>query len=133
MQTKKISVILIAVAFMLVVLFSCVGLFSVKKIEINFAVSDQTDSASIQSTLDGFLGDNLLFMKTEEIEKALKGYHYMEVVSVKKQYPNVITVSLKERREIYYIKYALLHRIASRIPKNLRLHRTNGGAGRHFL
>ncbi len=113
MQTKKISVILIAVAFMLVVLFSCVGLFSVKKIQINFAVSDQTDSASIQSTLDGFLGDNLLFMKTEEIEKALKGYHYMEVVSVKKQYPNVIIVSLKERREIYYVKYGEVYYVTT--------------------
>ena len=105
MQTKRISVILIAIAFMLVVLFSCVGLFSVKKVEVNFAVSEQTDSESIQATLDGFLGDNLLFMKTEEVEKALKGYHYMEVLSVQKQYPNVLTVSLKERREIYYIKY----------------------------
>lgn len=104
MQTKRISVILIAIAFMLVVLFSCVGLFSVKKVEVNFAVSEQTDSESIQATLDGFLGDNLLFMKIEEVEKALKGYHYMEVLSVQKQYPNVLTVSLKERREIYYIK-----------------------------
>ena len=54
MQTKRISVILIAIAFMLVVLFSCVGLFSVKKVEVNFAVSEQTDSESIQATLDVF-------------------------------------------------------------------------------
>ena len=29
----------------------------------------------------------------------------MEVLSVDKQFPNVITVSIKERREIYYIEY----------------------------
>lgn len=105
MKSKRISVILIAVAFMIIVVFSCVGLFSVKKVNVTFAVAEQTDAEKVQADLDGFIGDNLLFLKESEIEKLLNNYHYLEVLSVEKQYPNVINIELKERREVYYINH----------------------------
>ena len=105
MKSKKIAVILIAVAFMLVVVFSTVGLFTVKKIHVDFAVSESRDAEKIQRTLDGFVGANLLFLNTENVKAALKDEYYMEILSVDKQYPNVINVKLKERREVYYLEH----------------------------
>lgn len=102
MNTKKIAVILIAVAFSLVVIFSGIGILSVKKVQVNYALADETDSQEIQDILDGFLGANLLFFNTEEIKQSLKDHHYIEIMSIDKQYPNVLSVSVKERREVYY-------------------------------
>ncbi len=103
MNTKKIAVILISVAFTLVALFSFIGLFSVKKVNVDFSVSANTDTEDVQRVLDVALGSNLLFYNTEDLVSALKDYHYLEVLSVDKQFPNQINVNIKERREVYYI------------------------------
>lgn len=104
MNTKKISVILIAVAFTLIVMFSCVAIFSVKEIEIEFAVADQTDITDVKDTLNSYLGKNMLFIKAGEIESSLKEHHYMKVISIEKQYPNVLKLKIEERKETYYVE-----------------------------
>lgn len=103
MGKKKLYTILIAVAFMITLICSTIGLFSLQKVKVNFAVADNADSYAVQRKLDGLLGDNLLFMDVKEVENLLKDFHYLEILSVQKQYPNVLNISLKERREIYYI------------------------------
>ena len=103
MRTEKLGVILIAVAFMLVVIFSSVGLFSLKKIDVDFSVSKNMNSEQIQKTLDGYLGENLLFFNAGKIYDSLKDNPYVEVVSVKKDYPNVLRVEINERREVFLI------------------------------
>ena len=105
MNTKKLAVILIAVAFSLVVIFSGVGILTIKKVEVNYAVADTTDTREVQTILDGFLGKNLLFFNTDEVEKSLEEEHYFEVLSVEKKYPNVLSVNIKERKEIYYFEF----------------------------
>lgn len=105
MNTKRLTVILIAVVFALVVLFSCVGLMSVKKVQVNYAVSDERDSETVQKVLNGYLGRNLLFLDTSEVVDSLKDKYNIEVLSVNKRFPNVLSVSIKERREIYYVEY----------------------------
>lgn len=103
MRTEKLGVILIALAFMLVVIFSGVGLFSLKEIDVDFSVSENTSAEKIQKTLDSHLGENLLFFNVDSVRDSLKDNHYVEVVSVKKDYPNVLRVSIKERREVFFI------------------------------
>ncbi len=105
MKIKKIGVILIAIVFAFMVVFSCVFAFSLKRVHVAFAVSNETDAESIQSALDDYLGDNILFLDLDKVQDTLKNFHYMEVLSVKKDFPNVLRVELKERREIYYIPY----------------------------
>ncbi|MBQ8427394.1 MAG: FtsQ-type POTRA domain-containing protein [Clostridia bacterium] len=105
MNTKRLSVILIAVAFTLVVLFSCVAVFSVKKVDAEFAVASGTDVSEVEKTLDKYLGKNLLFLKTEDIENALKEHHLFKVLNIEKQYPNVLKIKLEERRETYYLEH----------------------------
>ncbi len=101
MKTKKFAVIMVAIVFVLVMLVSSIALFSVKKIEVDFSVGKNTDTAEAQAKLDEFLGENLMFLDTEELVNSISNLHYMEVVSVEKSYPNVVSVQIKERREIY--------------------------------
>lgn len=104
MNTKKLAVILIAIAFLLVALFSCIGLTSIKKVQVNYSVSDENDSENVQQTLNNFIGKNLLFLNANDIVEALKYNYKIEVVSVEKQFPNVLNVGIKERREVYYVE-----------------------------
>ena len=105
MNTKKVVLILIAVAFLLITVFSLIGLFAIKKVEVDFAVSDSRNIEEIQTVLDEYNGSNLLFLNSKEVKESLNGYHYLEVLSVEKKYPNVLKLSIKERREIYSFEF----------------------------
>lgn len=85
MNTKRIVLILIAIAFLLIAVFSLVGLFAIKKVEVDFAVSEDREVESIQTLLDGYNGKNLMFLNIDDVKDTLKGYHYLEVLSVDKQ------------------------------------------------
>lgn len=101
MKTKRLAVILIAVAFSIVVLFSCIGLFSLKKVQVTYAVGENTDTIAVQKALDSYIGKNLLFLDSEDVVNTLSDFHYMEITSIEKDYPNVLKLSVKERREVY--------------------------------
>ncbi len=103
MRTKKFAVIIVAIVFVLVMLFSCIALFAVKEVKVNYAVGDSTETSKVQEKLEEFLGDSLVFLDEQEIVDSLSEFHYMEVVSVTKDYPNAINVEIKERREVYEI------------------------------
>lgn len=107
MNTKKISVILIAIAFIIVLMISCIGLLAVKKIHVDYSVlsysslDENMSAESVQSLLDEYKGKNILFLKEKEIREKMSAHPRLEIVSFKKQFPNVLEISLKERREIY--------------------------------
>lgn len=104
MNTKRITVILIAIAFSIVVLFSCVGLLSIKKVDVKYAVSsDATETDSVQKSLDSFLGKSLLLLNVDEVAKVIDNQPYMEIVSIGKKYPNVLSINIVERKETYRI------------------------------
>lgn len=102
MIKKKLLVILISIAYALVVFFSCVSLLAIKKVEVDYALAD-TDVQTVQKILDKNLNKNLLFLDENEVEDLLKNEPYLDVVSVNKKFPNVLRVSVKERREVYRI------------------------------
>ena len=103
MIKKKLLLILISIAFALVVLFSCASLLSIKKVEVNYALAS-TDVKDIQNLLDKNLNKNLLFLDENDVRETLNSRPYLEVVSVDKKFPNVLSVSVKERREVYKIQ-----------------------------
>ncbi len=103
MRTKKFAVIIVAIVFVLVVLFSCIALFAVKEVNVNYAVDSSSDTQKMQDELDEFLGKNLMFLDEQDVVDSLSDFYNMEVVSVSKNYPNVLEVEIKERVEVYEI------------------------------
>ena len=105
MNTKKLTVILIAIGFSLVVLFSCVGLLSIKKVDVNYSVSADANNASeVQKSFDKFLDKNLMFLDLDNVRNSISNQPYMEIVSIEKKYPNVLKINIKERKETYRLK-----------------------------
>jgi len=107
MRTKKIAIILIAVIFAVALIFCIGAIFTVKKVDTVFCVSEDTklNVDGARETLDKYVGKNLLFLDTEDVEEALRSDSYLEVISVKKQFPNIIKVEVKERKEVYTINF----------------------------
>ena len=105
MNLKKITVILIAIAFGVVVLCSTFFLLTIKKVDVNYAVAENRNNTDqVQTTLDNLLGKSMLFFNEQDVELTINNYPYLEVVSVTKKYPNVLSVEIKERKEVYRIK-----------------------------
>lgn len=114
MNAKKLVVILIAFAFSLIMIFSCVALLAVKKIQIDFNVSSYSSnqgefssqtSEEVQKLLNEYIGVSLLSIDAEQVEQKLVVHPKLEMVEVVKKFPNVLCVSLKERREVYKLEY----------------------------
>ena len=114
MNAKKLVVILIAFAFSLIMIFSCVALLAVKKIQIDFNVSSYSSnqgefasqtSEEVQNLLNEYLGVSLLSIDPEQVEQKLIVHPKLEMVEVVKKFPNVLCVNLKERREVYKLEY----------------------------
>jgi len=100
MKTRKISAILIAITFLFVAIASCVMLFSVKEVRVNYAVADDADTFSVQKKFDAFIGESLVFFDVKKVYAVVDDPVY-EVVSVYKQFPNVLNVKIQQRREVY--------------------------------
>ncbi len=106
MRTKKILLISITVLFCLSVFLCLFLLFSVKDVNIEYNVyadSDDVEIKEIESRFDKYSNKNLLFIKTEEVSNVLADNPYYEIIAVKKDYPNVLSVEIRERRKAFYI------------------------------
>ena len=105
MKAKKVSVIMLAVGFFLATIFSCIFVFSVRKVETSFAVSNEYDTVKMQNQLNKFNGKNLLFLNLDDVYSVLNQDRYLKVLEVKKSFPNVINVSLEQRIGVFYLQY----------------------------
>ena len=106
-KNRKILLIAVCIVFVAVVIFVGFSVFTVKKVNADFSLSEsgKDKAVAIQDKLDGYIGKNLLFFNTDEIKSVVEQDPYLEVVSLKKSYPNVIDISVKERQGIFAIEY----------------------------
>ncbi len=108
MNIKRLAVIFIAVIFVVVTAFSSVAIFTVKQIDLSYSVleGEVSNPSAVKKQLDSnYVGKNLLFLDEEDVVESLKDDYYLEVLSVDKQYPNVLKVSVKERLAVYAVNY----------------------------
>ena len=103
-NVKKLIAILMAVVFVVLLAASFFIITTVRKVNVQFSVGKNLDCNQVQSTLDANLGKSFFLLNEQEIIDSLAIYPYAEVISVAKNFPNVVEVSLKERREVYNIK-----------------------------
>ena len=104
MTAKKNLAKIIAIALAFVVLLACFGIFTVAKIDVSYAVSSY-DVHTAESILNKYKGKNILFLDEQDVIDDLKSMTYLEVQSVEKKYPNVLSVNITERRETYKMTF----------------------------
>lgn len=107
MKNKKLIISIISVVFAVVVICLAVSVFTVKQVDVKFTFSaNNVETTEINSSMDGFVGKNLLFLDTKDISNELEKNPYIEVLNVEKKFPNIVEVSVKERREIYSVTFS---------------------------
>lgn len=105
MKSKRIITAFIVFVFLAVATVGFFSVFTIKRVDASFAVSDygKPSSEDLCKELNSIKGKSLLFLKEEQVKSVIDKYPYFETLSVSKSYPNVVTVSLKERRETYLV------------------------------
>ena len=101
MKHGKIYAILIAAAFFVALVCSLVLLFNVKEVEISYFAFGVAEEKAATEALEGLKGKSLLFLNEKEAEEQLAAYPRFKVSKVEKNYPNLLKVSVEERREVY--------------------------------
>ncbi|MBE5737738.1 MAG: FtsQ-type POTRA domain-containing protein [Clostridiales bacterium] len=112
MNTKKVASIFIAIAFVVVLIFSCAGILTVQKIDVDYKVLSYSNtntenssktSENIQESLDKYVGNSIVFLNIEQMKETISEHPLVQLVSIEKQYPNRVKVVLQERREVYKV------------------------------
>ena len=107
MKYKKLLVLITCLLFVTVAVFCFASAFKITDIELSVTTvngSQEGVDALSENYLQKYENKNLIFVKTDEIERDLSSLSgYIEVVSVKKAYPNKISVVIKERAECFSI------------------------------
>ncbi len=104
MKSKRLLSILITVFFLVACVVTGAFAFTVKKVNANLSLIHK-DGLTVQASLDKFVGNNLLFFKPESLVAEIEKDAYLDVVEVKKEYPNIINVKVVERKETYLIEF----------------------------
>ena len=106
MRIKKILIPIISAIFLITVISVSLSAFTVKEVNVSFSTYIKQDGAGeIQEALNKYNGKNLLFIKTDKIVKEIEEDPYFKVYSVEKNYPNVLKISIEERKEVFGISY----------------------------
>lgn len=101
MKHGKLYAILIAAAFFISLVCSLVLLFSVNEVEISYAAYGVAEENLATEALSSLKGKNLLFVKESEAEEKLAAFPRFKLSAVEKSYPNVLKITVTERREVF--------------------------------
>lgn len=105
MINKKLLIYIISFVFAAIVITAGFFAFTVNEVELKatFYTENADRDTAIKEKLDEYVGDNLLFVDTEEIAKILREDPFIECVSVEKCFPNSICVEICERKPVFTV------------------------------
>ena len=114
MNVKRALVSIITVAFIAISIFVFFTAFKIKEVDATFTTIQGSNRVeNVQNYLNQIVGDNLLFLKTSEVQEELEKDPYFKVENVKKSFPNVLSLSVKERREVFSVCYSSVYYIVA--------------------
>ena len=104
MKSKRILIGVLSVIFVAVVIIAVFMMFTIKEVNVKFSVySDSVNTIELQEKFNKYNGENLIFLDAKEISKKVDVGPRFEIESVKKSYPNVLEINVKERKERFVI------------------------------
>ncbi|MCQ2387755.1 MAG: hypothetical protein MJ066_04860 [Clostridia bacterium] len=105
MKKSKLYTILIAFAFMLSLVFACLCLLTVKKVQINYTLIEETDVSDFEKLIDDrFGGKIVLFINENKIKETMSDAPYYSFVKMDKHFPNKLILDVETRRETYLLQ-----------------------------
>ncbi len=103
MNSKKIPLILIAVAFIISAICACYFLFTVSEVRADFSVSEEMPVDEIKGKLDSFKGKSVLFLDKNEVYGVIENYPLLKIEDVKVKAPNLLLLKVTQRIPFYKI------------------------------
>lgn len=105
MKYKKLLVLMTCLLFVTVAVFCFASAFKITDVELSYNViigSSENVKEKCSEYLESYKDKNLVFINSDEVAKELSSLSgYVEVVSVKKEFPNKLAVTIMERPEVY--------------------------------
>ncbi|MBR6737630.1 MAG: FtsQ-type POTRA domain-containing protein [Clostridia bacterium] len=109
MKYKRLLVIMTCLLFITVAVFCVTSAFKITDVELSVTtIESSSENVKELATnhLKEYEGKNLLFVKTDSVKQELESLSgYLSVEKVEKQFPNKLTVVVKERRETFSILF----------------------------
>lgn len=99
---KRTIFILILVIIALGLLITKSKIFLIKNIEVDGKKLVSKDV--ISNELQNIKGENIFFVKSDDIKKALKSDPYINEVSISRKFPSTLKVNVTEKNIAYYTK-----------------------------
>lgn len=104
-HTKSLVAVISVILFLSVLLLGANTVFSVSKVEIEYTLSsDQAyeDAEALHNALnEKFVGENILFLREENVRSQFDEYPYLNVTGVEKQYPDTVKLFVEEKLEVF--------------------------------
>ena len=108
MKYKKLLVLITCLLFFTVAVFCFAQAFKITDVTLSSNTvegSSEGLSSKCEEVLKKYEGKNLIFLNESEVKSELNSLSgYIEVVSVKKEFPNKLSVKISERLEAFAIK-----------------------------
>ena len=105
MKYKKLLVFITCLLFVTVAVFCLASAFRVTDIDLNSTTvvgSNEDITSKCNDELLKYKDQNLLFVNTDEISEKLSSLSgYIDVVEVKKVFPNKLSITVKEKVEVF--------------------------------
>ncbi len=115
MKSGKMIILYSAIIFIVAGIIGFNLVCSITNFNVDYQLASKQaikSAESLQEKLDVYLNENLVFFDENKIEPIFDEFEYLELVSVKKIYPNQLALVVKEKTETYAIKtnsgYAML-------------------------
>ncbi len=106
MKLRRILLTSIIILYVLLVSLAVLWSFSINSISVKYkSYNGEKYSFSIETRLNEFKGENILFLDTDKLVDVIEENTYLEVTDIKKIYPNDIEINVVERRGVYLFNF----------------------------
>lgn len=108
MKYKKLLVLITCLLFVTVAVFCFASAFKITDVELNYNVLENSSEdldGKCSEYLEKYNGKNLVFVNLDKVKEEMCNLSgYVEVVSIEKNFPNKLSVSVKEKLEAFVIQ-----------------------------
>lgn len=109
MKKKRLLIILSVFVFISILIILSSEVFSLAKVEINYLTTTsnivQTDEDILEAANFPYGANVFMLSKGEYVEKIEEINPYIKVVNIETVFPNLLRVHIRERNEVFAIKY----------------------------
>ena len=104
MNSKRVPLILIAIAFFISAITACYFLFTVSEVRAEYSVSEEVSVDEINEKLNTLTGKSVIFFDKNEVYEIFNDYPLLKVAEIKIKSPNLLVLKIAQRIPFYKLE-----------------------------